>query len=259
MYSGGNGYFGLISSGPHPAPDTGAFAHQNGTSFFRIFNDHWQIIGLDSAYLDNDLDPRQLPALNTWLGLTEGDRNPPPDGRPRRTILLSHHQLGSSRAQSSVGPGIREKTAEAREKGLIAAWIWGHEHRAFVYDSYLGVPCPVCLGNGGVPELRSHVFTFTAAFQWVVDMVQRFAGLLRPRRWAASPPRVRFEPKLHPVDSEGHRWEQLGFVVLTLNGEHGAAVYHGEEDETYEIDTFGQFAHASPRHRRWWRPSSMTA
>lgn len=239
MYSGGYGYFGLITPNGDPAAGTDAFAHQNGTSFFRIFNDHWQIIGLDSAYVDNDFDKRQLPKLEQWLGLAGGDPHPHPNGGCRKTILLSHHQLGSSRAQASVSPGIREKTAQAREKGLIHAWFWGHEHRAFVYDPYLGVPCPVCVGNSGVPELLSHVFTFAGAFQFAVELFRKLGALLKPKRWAARAPRVKFKPQTPRVDSQGLEWEQLGFVVIDLDGDGGNALYHGEAGERYEIESFG--------------------
>lgn len=248
MYSGGQGYFELIAPDPPTAPPAGAadasglapdaFRQQNGTSFFRLFNDHWQIIGLDSAYVDNDLDERQTPWLMRWLGLEPGDEHPPPAER-RKTILLSHHQLGSSRAQASVGPGIREKTDKARNSGLIHSWFWGHEHRAFVYEPYLGVRFPVCIGNGGVPELLSHVFTFTGLFQFCVDTIRKLAASFTPKRWAARAPKVKFKPQTTRVDHQGLEWEKLGFVVVDLEGSDATAVYHAEDGERYEIESFG--------------------
>ncbi len=240
MYSGGRGYFELISpkAGGPDDPRQEAFAHQNGTSFFRIFNEHWQIVGLDTAYVDNDLDERQLPKLREWLE--------PPKGNPergqatgRRTILLSHHQLGSSRAQASVSPGIRKKTAALRKEGLIHAWFWGHEHRAFVYEEYLKVKFPVCIGNGGVPELLSHVFTFSGAFQAVVDFTRKVRAFLTPKRWTPAP-KVKFKPKTPRLDDQNLKWEKLGFIVIDLDGNQGTAVYHGEDGELHEIDSFGR-------------------
>ncbi len=239
MYSGGHGYFGLISGNDDSGDPAAAFAHQNGTSFFRIFNDHWQIIGLDSAYEDNDLYDRQLQKLNEWLGLVPGDRHAVPAGSaPRKTILLTHHQLGSARAQGDVSEGIRQKTAAAREAGLVHAWFWGHEHRAFVYEPYLGVKCPVCIGNGGVPELLSHVFTFAGAFQAILDIFKRLTAFLRPRRWHARAPRVAIAPKAVRIDRQGLRWEELGFVMIDLKGENGRAAYWGEETQWREIKSF---------------------
>ncbi len=276
MYSGGRGYFGLITppaaaaapedetaaapedetaAAPEdttaaasedktaaasedktgPRPD--AFKQQNGTSFFRISNEHWQIIGLDSAYIDNDFDPRQQPWLDKWLGLAPDDQSPTRI-QHRKTILLSHHQLGSSQAQGSVGPGIRERTDLARRSRLIHAWFWGHEHRAFVYEPYLDVACPVCIGNGGVPELLSHVFTFAGAFQSTVDVVRNLVAFLKPKRWAARAPKVRFQTETPRVDRQGLKWEKLGYVVIDLNGDRGEAVYHSEDGATYQIDSF---------------------
>jgi 3',5'-cyclic AMP phosphodiesterase CpdA len=254
MYSGGRGYFELVGGTPglpagEPVPDNrldpSAFKQQKGTSFFRIANERWQIIGLDSAYVDNDLDARQKPWLNKWLGLEqdEGDEPPPrPSKLPaltRKTILLSHHQLGSSRDQAGVGPGIRGKTKKALEKNLIHAWFWGHEHRAFVYKPYLNVPFPVCVGNGGVPELRSHVFTFVGAFQFCVGLVRKVLASLTLKRFSARAPKVKFKQKTPRVDRQGLKWEKLGFVVVELDGDEATAVYHDEDGKTYELESFG--------------------
>lgn len=262
MYSGGRGYFELVGGTPglpagEPVPDSGldpkAFKQQKGTSFFRIANEHWQIIGLDSAYVDNDLDARQKPWLNKWLGVEQdpGDEPPPAPEPPeppepselpagtRRTILLSHHQLGSSRDQAGVGPGIREKTEKVRKAELIHAWFWGHEHRAFVYKPYEDVPSPVCIGNGGVPELLSHVFTFSGAFQFCVGLVRKILASLTRRRLAARAPKVDFQQKAPRVDRQGLKWEKLGFVVIEFDGEKATAVYHDEHGETHELKSFG--------------------
>jgi hypothetical protein len=99
LHSGGHAYFNVISHGQ--------FAQQRGTSCFRLLNDHWQSIALDTAYSDNDLYDAQLPWLEGWVG----DRAPPGSTPVRRIILLSHHQLGSALAQKliSVGNWLRER------------------------------------------------------------------------------------------------------------------------------------------------------
>ena len=52
MYSGGHGYFGTLLMDPR-------FSRQGGTSFFKLFNKHWQILGLDTAWDENGLkDPQ---------------------------------------------------------------------------------------------------------------------------------------------------------------------------------------------------------
>lgn len=227
MYSGGQGYFSLISGDEGKlGVQAQMFAHQQGTSYFRLYNEHWQIVGLDTAYLDNDLTHQQLPALQGWV-----------EGSPaRKTILLSHHQLGSSRAQRSVGPGIRNKTAAVRASGRVHAWFWGHEHRCFVYDEYLGVKCPVCIGNGGVPELLSAgTLTLSGAFQAVTAWLGNLFA--RVRHPSIAPPKAVFEPR-PDVDAEDHEWEPLGFAVITLRGSQGTAVYVDEHANEHQIASF---------------------
>ena len=221
MYSGGHGYFDVVTKG--------LCSQQQGTSCFRLFNDHWQFIALDTAYADNDLYDTQLPWLTGWAA---------PDGSStqRKTVLLSHHQLGSSRAQTSVGPGIREKTAQLRESGRIHAWFWGHEHRCFIYEPYLGVACPVCLGNGGVPELLSHRLTLVGAFSWLQGTISTIKALFRPR---VPEPSIEYEPPKPDVDRDGLQWEKLGFVVIDLDGGRGGAAYIDEDGTAVPISAFG--------------------
>ncbi|MGD0452211.1 MAG: metallophosphoesterase [Solirubrobacteraceae bacterium] len=229
MYSGGQGYFSLVSEdGGKIGPEAKAFAHQKRTSYFCLRNDHWQIIGLDSAYIDNDLAPEQMGHVEAWVN---------DDGAPaRKTILLSHHQLGSSHAPRDVSAGIRDKTKRIRESGRVHAWFWGHEHRCVAYREYLGVKCPVLIGNGGVPELLSSgVLTLTGAFQAVAGF---FGNLFaRARHPFVRRPRVDFEPQ--PVrDGQGYSWEPLGFVVISLNGPRGKAIYVNDDGEEHEISLF---------------------
>lgn len=225
MYSGGNGYFETISKAP--------FAQQRGTSFFRLSNEHWQFIGLDTAYLDNDLHPAQLPFAKSWV---LGDAGAAATAASQRTVLLSHHQLGSALAQRSVGPGIREKTEELRGSGRIHAWFWGHEHRAFVYEPYLNIACPVCLGNGGVPELLSHRLTLQSAFGWVSGTI---AKLFAKVGGSVAAPVIQYAPPLPDVDDDGLKWEKLGFVVLDVDGQQGRAVYVDEDGMETPIAGFG--------------------
>jgi hypothetical protein len=226
MYSGGNGYFEVISKEP--------FARQAGTSCFRLFNEHWQFIGLDTAYLDNDLYPQQLPWIKTWVLENAGTSA---EAAARKTVLLSHHQLGSALAQPSVGPGIREKTAELREDARVHAWFWGHEHRAFVYEPYLGVACPVCLGNGGVPELLSRRLTLQSAFAWLTGIVVKLMASLR-RSVAA--PVIQYAPPRPDIDEDGLKWEKLGFVVLDIDGAQGTGIYVDEDGMETPITAFGR-------------------
>ncbi len=221
MYSGGQTYFDVISRPP--------FAQQAGTSCFRLFNDHWQFIALDTAYEDNDLYNRQLPWLERWVEEFRAS------GDSRRTVLLSHHQLGSALAEKSVGAGIREKTAKVRQSGDIHAWFWGHEHRAFVYEPYMGVNCPVCLGNGGVPDLLSHRLTFAGAYAEAAGVFTDIAAWFKH---VPPGPKILWQPPEPDVDAQGLKWEKLGFVVLDIDGDSGAATYIDEDGDEFGIEGF---------------------
>jgi hypothetical protein len=221
MYSGGQTYFDVIG---HPP-----FAQQAGTSCFRLWNDHWQFIALDTAYSDHDLYDRQLPWLERWVEEFRAG------GHSRRTVLLSHHQLGSALDQKSVGAGIREKTAKVREGGGIHAWFWGHEHRCFVYDPYMGVACPVCLGNGGVPDLLSHRLTFVGAFDAISGLVADVAAWFKH---VPPAPKILWQPRQPDVDAEGLKWAKFGFVVLDIDGDSGTATYIDEDGHEFAIEPF---------------------
>src|SRR5205814_9785959 len=52
MYSGGYGYFDRVLGDPR-------FQRQQGASYFRLFNDNWQLLGLDTAYKENVLEKPQ--------------------------------------------------------------------------------------------------------------------------------------------------------------------------------------------------------
>jgi 3',5'-cyclic AMP phosphodiesterase CpdA len=231
MYSGGRGYFGVLAQAP--------FAQQHGTSCFRLSNDHWQFIGLDTAYLDNDLYDVQLPWLAQWVGVPSSGASSESSGSGTpRTVLLTHHQLGSALAQNSVSEGIRAKTQSVRDTGRVHAWFWGHEHRAFIYNPYLGVQCPVCLGNGGVPELLSHELTLAGAFAWITGLLSRIIALFQ-RGQHVTAPTIRYQPTTPDVDDDGLKWEKLGFVVVDVNGPSGQAVYIDEDGATVPITSFG--------------------
>jgi hypothetical protein len=129
MYTGGYAYFDqTLKKFGQPA------------SYFALQNDHWLLVGLDSAYKEWELANDQV----TWLkGLIQ-------NASDKRVILFTHHQLFSwketpnSKLQSAVGELLAQKK--------IFGWYWGHEHRCMVYDRH-----PVwgiygrCVGHSGYP------------------------------------------------------------------------------------------------------------
>jgi hypothetical protein len=140
MYSGGHGYFKAL--------EDSRFAGQSGSSWFTIENEHWRIVGLDTAWDEEGLisDPRterglQDPQADVLRDMAAEDDRP--------FMLLSHHQLFSN--YERVGPYLREKLEPLLKGDRIRAWFWGHEHKCVVHEPYEHVPYARCVGHGGVP------------------------------------------------------------------------------------------------------------
>lgn len=173
MYSGGHGYFGYLLRDER-------FAEQAGSSHFLLENDHWQILGLDTAYQDGDLAGGQADWVHDRLAANE-----------KRTILLSHHQPLSAYTEHRYP--LWETLAQALAVRRVDAWFWGHEHRCVVYEEQPLVKHPRLIGHGGIPVL-------------VADDGPLPDGVIYEYRDAA-------EDDLGP-----ERWRLFGFVVLDFDG-----------------------------------------
>ena len=176
MYSGGYGYFGTLLADPR-------FERQAMSSFFRLYNKNWQVLGLDTAYDDNGLrDPQ-----SKWVRDTLAANS-------QKTMLLTHHQFFSAYENTpDVGAALREKLKPLLAAGRIDAAIWGHEHRCLTHSSYEGVRYPRLVGHGGVPVYMTHAegdaYPAPATFE--------------DRRYIA-----------HGLE----KWAYMGFVVLDFDG-----------------------------------------
>jgi hypothetical protein len=182
MYSGGYGYYG------HLLQDA-RFAEQDGSSWFSLENDDWQVLGLDTAYDDHALaDPQAA-----WVAEKLSSH------AARRTMLLSHHQLFS--AFGSDGPKLRQKLNEPLTSGRVDAWFWGHEHRCVLYeDGYQHVGKARLIGHGGVPVYAHHE--------------------------PISPP-VRYQLS-RSFATAGEEWALMGFAVVELSGRDAEMRYFDE-------------------------------
>jgi hypothetical protein len=133
MYSGGFGYFERVLP-----------AFGQDCSYFALQNDDWMLVGLDTAYVDHDMDNAQV----AWLSLLVKQAQ---TSKPRKVVLFSHQQPFSR--LSSQGPKLQAALKNLLVTQRIRAWYWGHEHDCIVYDEHpewklLGR----CLGNGGIPQ-----------------------------------------------------------------------------------------------------------
>jgi Calcineurin-like phosphoesterase len=137
MYCGGQPYVDAISSP--------AFAQ--GASGFAYQNDHWIIVGLDSAYDDHDLANGQA----AWLGRIVAAKDP-----QQHVVLFSHHQPFSFLSQQ--GPKLVDKLRGLLDGHQIFAWYWGHEHECVIYDQHPQWQLyGRCVGHAGMPEFRPDV------------------------------------------------------------------------------------------------------
>jgi Calcineurin-like phosphoesterase len=139
MYSGGYAYFDTLLTDPR-------FANQARTSFFHLYNDDWQIFGLDTAWDDNGLKDPQADFVNRTLSQYR-----------QKAITLTHHQFFSAYEPApDCGKVLREKLGGALGDNRIRAAFWGHEHRSILYAPWQNIQYGRLLGHGGVPVYMTH-------------------------------------------------------------------------------------------------------
>lgn len=171
MYSGGEGYYGLLKTLNPPAM-------RQPASFFclRDTANRWQFVAMDTGL--HDYDPFKVTNVLTFLEKDEEDwLTQRIEEFPGKTILLSHHQLFSAFAQigapaadgtlTPYNPSLDTSFARFRAAapGRIPAWFWGHEHTMTLYGPYRGLPKGRCIGHGGVPVLVGKGSTELAKLQ----------------------------------------------------------------------------------------------
>jgi hypothetical protein len=129
MYSGGYGYFNVILK-----------QFKQPASYFSLANDNWRFIGLDTGYIEHNLNAEQV----EWLAAQLNDG-------AAKNILLSHHQLFSAYESGGGGEERLERwLSPFLTSGKVTGWYWGHEHLCVVYKPYKGIKGR-CIGNGCFP------------------------------------------------------------------------------------------------------------
>ena len=191
MYSGGYGYFDRVLAEPR-------FHRQGGGSYFRLFNDAWQLLGLDSAHTENALRGPQ----SEWIRQHTTDSK-------RKTMLMSHHQPFTvyEKHALKVDPILQG----VLDQGAIDAWLFGHEHRCVLYTGHMGIKYPRLVGHGGVPVYMGHKET------------EPFAAP------------VQYEYRKYIPGGLGgiEHWAPFGFAVLDFNGPKIEARYFYEDGFVY--------------------------
>ncbi|WP_425220109.1 metallophosphoesterase family protein [Ralstonia solanacearum] len=152
MYSGAVGYFQELAQ---------RFPLQNGTSYFSLHNDHWLIIGLDTAYYADE--------MNLYMDGTLGDQQTAwlkqlaqAQGGSKRIMLLSHHQGYSIDGTSKTALYGQVLNALGREPDY---WYWGHLHNVICYQPQ-GKLLGRCVGHGAIPYGKASILDNKAQVAW---------------------------------------------------------------------------------------------
>jgi predicted phosphodiesterase len=124
MYSLGRPYFTIVLP---------AFGQE--ASYFTLFNDNWQIHGLDTAYVPFSIGggttDTRLQIQSKWL--TDNIKNNP----TKRNILLTHNQPVSAHLPEfqQAQTLMNEARQLLQQLGGTAfyGWFFGHEHRCTIY------------------------------------------------------------------------------------------------------------------------------
>lgn len=154
MFSGGHGYFDYLLGDAR-------FAGQQGKSYFSLATNHWQLLGLDSAWTDGGLAGSQV----EWV---EQMQKASPK---KKLMLMTHHQPFSAFGEKSH-PDLEALLARNR----VTAWFWGHEHRFAKYQTRPDLKYGRLIGHGGVPVWRDAPWKFWKSVEPAgVDFVSRQA------------------------------------------------------------------------------------
>lgn len=222
MYAGGRGYFNLVLK-----------QFGQSASTFWLQNNHWILVGLDTAYEDFDLTADQV----SWLGKIMSQAG------SRNVILLSHHQPFS--LFETDGLALIKKLKPFLETQKIFAWYWGHEHRCVIYDRLPSWQLYGRLvGNGGIPQERGGFergdervrIAAKPALSWVRVSRRRFIpGAMVPAGLVLDGPNEYVAGEGDPKNFSPH-----GYMTLTFHRERLTEKVHtadGVEIYSSELKT----------------------
>ncbi|MBB6143042.1 hypothetical protein HNQ77_000986 [Silvibacterium bohemicum] len=202
MYSSGGPYFNEVVGGP-------IFNKlQSPYSFFALENDHWIVVGLDSAYYSS--------ALTLYLDGTLGSNNAQTAflqevaKRGKKVIVITHHNgipVGGFDPTTDKLLQLYTDVMNAFTGSPAPAyWYYGHEHVGAAYAPLKGseMLCR-CLGHGALP------WGFASSLQTAQD-----SGLVE---W--------FE-KCNAADPDDNLRVFNGFVSLDLDGPDLVETFYDE-------------------------------
>ena len=153
MYSGGFPLFQHAMSKLAP--------QQNQTSFWSAANEHWFLLGLDTAYeatdiyLDGNLGSDNV--QTSWLQAIAGKIG------SRKLIVMSHHEPVPFDGSSTTTVYTQVTQLLGRTPDL---WYWGHLHNVIVYKNLPGALNGRCIGHGAIPYGNARGLEGNANVEW---------------------------------------------------------------------------------------------
>jgi hypothetical protein len=181
---------------------------QQEGSYFALQNANWLLVGLDTAYVDHDLDAQQV----AWLNLVIKESTAANGGKAKKLVLFSHQQLFSR--LDTQGPKLRQALRHLLDAKAVTAWYWGHEHQCVIYDRHTGYNMyGRCLGNGGIPEPRKP--------EVLAAPTERHVGAIAWKRLSAtadSPSCLALDGPNSDIAGEEEKFVPHGYMTLAFNG-----------------------------------------
>jgi Calcineurin-like phosphoesterase len=193
MKSGGHAYF----------RDVLGFCRDQTASYFALENEHWKLIGLDTAHTRaHDLHPAQAPWLMRRLTTGSG-----------RKVLLTHHQPFSAVDERPGEHNLFNTMQDFIATEQVFGWFWGHEHGFLSYrrEAVFGNFLARSIGHGG-KDVRNPYFE---------DEIH------------PSPKVVQSWGTTRPGDP---RWLANGFALLRFRGPELHIAYRSEHEDGPEKD-----------------------
>lgn len=209
MYSGAIPYFDSIYERRNTK--AGWTVQEQEGSYFCIWNQKYQIIGIDTAF---HADGRHnVTALNQWLSerLREGKAASP----QRTNILLSPNEpykLGNKEFSALY----RDLETFIQDK-LIDFWFWGNTHYCTLFDKSEKAPfIGSCIGHAGHPIYKKDVEKNHAKH---LKLMQK-GSEIPPAFWVDLSPKFPAWTKLRPDLAN------QGFCLLELEGDKIRLTYY---------------------------------
>jgi len=201
MYSGGRGYFNVV------LPNL-----QQSASYFGLFNQNWQFIALDTAYVDHVLtSPSDSRLQNQFVWAVDKLKN-----AAKSSVVLTHHQPFSAyQPEQDNAARLRDDIGRldlAIQPVSIFAWFFGHEHRCTIYDDSFNDFKARLIGNGCIPHL--------------------------PQTPPDIAPPVPFKAINRAARPDGSGYAISGFVLLTLDGPNMKVEYINEDGSVFATENW---------------------